>query len=143
MKRELRETERKILEILKEDGRASYSDIGNRVGVSRTAVKNAMTVMEQDGFISGYKVITNSFSKSNKVTFLISVQFLPQYFERAKEALKDAEETVSVMVLMADCRLLALCRTEEGKAKDFVGRLYNTEGVVAISTQGVLDVVKY
>ena len=59
MKRELRETERKILEVLKEDARATYSDIGKRVGLSRTAVKNTITSMEEDGIIFGYKVITD------------------------------------------------------------------------------------
>ena len=60
MKRELRETERKILQILKEDARATYSDIGKRIGLSRTAVKNAISSMEKDGFIVGYKVITDT-----------------------------------------------------------------------------------
>ena len=142
MKRELRESERKILEILKEDGRASYSDIGKRVGLSRTAVKNAMTAMEQDGFILGYRAITNLFCESNKITFCVSMQFLPQYFESAKEFLRSAKETVSVMELSVDCRVLALCRTDEGKTDEFMDKVYKIQGLVAVNTQSVLSVIK-
>lgn len=36
----------KILEVIKEDARLSYSEIGSRVGLSRVAVKNRMEVLE-------------------------------------------------------------------------------------------------
>ena len=46
-----------ILETIRENARMSYSDIGDRVGLSRVAVKNRMEAMEKAGVIKGYQTI--------------------------------------------------------------------------------------
>ena len=43
----------KILDVLKKNARASFSEIGEIVGLSRVAVKNRMDVMEKNGIILG------------------------------------------------------------------------------------------
>ena len=50
----LDEIDGKILSILKEDARATYSKIGEQVGLSRVAVKNRIEAMEDRGVIQGY-----------------------------------------------------------------------------------------
>ena len=49
-----------ILNLIKENARMSYSDIGKQVGLSRPAVKNRMDVLEEKGVIQGYQTIINS-----------------------------------------------------------------------------------
>ena len=142
MKRELRETERKVLEILKENARVTYSDIGKRIGLSRTAVKNAVDAMERDGFILGYKVITDTKSEDGKLTCLINVFLSEEHLESVKDVLCNLEETVSVMQTSGKSALFAVCRTDIGKVRDFISRIYKIEGVIDVSTQAVLDVVK-
>lgn len=44
----LDELDIKILDIIKYDARASYEEIAKQVGVSRTAVKNRMKIMEEN-----------------------------------------------------------------------------------------------
>lgn len=44
-----------ILEVIKDNARMSYSDIGEKVGLSRVAVKNRMEILEKNGIIQGYK----------------------------------------------------------------------------------------
>lgn len=46
-----------ILNLLLNDARMSYSDIGTKVGLSRVAVKNRVASMERAGIIRGYKAI--------------------------------------------------------------------------------------
>ena len=46
--------DKKILDVIKENARLSYSDIGARVGISRVAVKNRMDILEKNGIIKGY-----------------------------------------------------------------------------------------
>ena len=45
----LDELDNNILSVIKKNARLSYSEIGERVGVSRVCVKNRMAVMEQKG----------------------------------------------------------------------------------------------
>ena len=51
------ETDNRIINLLLEDGRMSYSDIAEKVGLSRTAVKARIAALERNGIIKGYKAI--------------------------------------------------------------------------------------
>ena len=55
----LDETDRKILDLLTENARYTYSELGQKLGISRVAVKNRMDALEQRGVIEGYTVIVN------------------------------------------------------------------------------------
>lgn len=46
----------KLLNLLMENARAGYSDLATEVGLSRVAVKNRITDMEEMGLIQGYRV---------------------------------------------------------------------------------------
>ena len=50
----------KILEVIKDNARLNYSDIGTMVGLSRVAVKNRMDAMEKKGIIGGYQTVINN-----------------------------------------------------------------------------------
>jgi DNA-binding Lrp family transcriptional regulator len=49
--------DRHILDTLKEDGRASYADMGERVGLSPSAVKRRVDRMVDAGVIRGFSVL--------------------------------------------------------------------------------------
>ena len=55
----LDETDRRILELLREDARRTYGDIGTRVGLSAPAVKRRVDRLETDGVIRGYTTIVD------------------------------------------------------------------------------------
>ena len=46
----LDEMDNRILKELKDNARATYSEIGEAVGLSRVAVKNRIEVLEKNGF---------------------------------------------------------------------------------------------
>lgn len=53
------EVDRRILEELKSDGRASFATLGLRVGLSASAVKRRMDRMQRDGVIQGFTTVTH------------------------------------------------------------------------------------
>ncbi|WP_084075115.1 Lrp/AsnC family transcriptional regulator [Demequina sp. NBRC 110052] len=53
----LDDLDRRILEELKVDGRVSYHELGERIGLSPTAVKRRMDRMHETGAIRGYTVL--------------------------------------------------------------------------------------
>lgn len=48
------DTDRAIIKLLVENARLSYSEIGEKVGLSRVAVKNRIKAIEKEGIIKGY-----------------------------------------------------------------------------------------
>lgn len=55
----LDELDQKIIQLLIENARISYSDIGEETGISRVAVKARIQAMEKKGIIEEYTTIIN------------------------------------------------------------------------------------
>ena len=51
--------DQKIVRLLIENARISYSDIGEKVGISRVAVKTRIQALEQRGIIEEYTTVIN------------------------------------------------------------------------------------
>ena len=49
--------DRKIVQLLIENARISYSDIGEKIGISRVAVKSRIQALEQKGVIEKYTTV--------------------------------------------------------------------------------------
>ena len=60
MVRNMDETDRLILSELQADGRASFSDLGVKLGLSRATVRARMDRMSERGDIVGFSVITRA-----------------------------------------------------------------------------------
>jgi len=72
----LDELDEKILEILKDEGRASYIDIGRKVRLSEGAVRKRIQAMVDSGAISKFTVQVG-FTKGARAMTLLSVN--PQF----------------------------------------------------------------
>ena len=54
---EIDETNKEILRLLKDNGRMSFTEIGEKLGISRVAVKKRVEKLEALGIIRGYKAV--------------------------------------------------------------------------------------
>ena len=53
----LDEIDRRILDLIRDNARLRYSEIGQMVGISRVSVRNRMEQMEKSGVIRGYRTV--------------------------------------------------------------------------------------
>ena len=51
------DTNKDILKLLRDNGRMSFTEIGERLGLSRVAVKKRVSKLEEAGIIRGYKAV--------------------------------------------------------------------------------------
>lgn len=77
----LDELDNKIIEVVKENARLTYSEIGEKVGVSRISVKKRMEALEEKGIIQGYKAVIDSTKLSEGVRFILDLETTPECFE--------------------------------------------------------------
>lgn len=97
----------KILDLLKENARYSYSQIAEKVGISRVAVKNRITDMEDIGLIHGYQVIIEPNKVINSVEFIVTVYTKPNYFDYITGVLARSEYITKLNAVTGDCKLIA------------------------------------
>lgn len=55
----LDELDQKIIQLLVKNARMSYSDMGEKIGISRVAVKARIQALENKGIIEEYTTIIN------------------------------------------------------------------------------------
>ena len=133
-----------IINLLLEDGRMSYSDIGERIGLSRTAVKNRIAVLEEKQIISGYKAVINPQEAPEMMTFLVNTETSPEAFDAVKEKFAEAAETVTLIQTTGKCHLTAICVSTDMKSmRSFVNDMYKAvDGISYINASAVMDVIK-
>ena len=67
------QTDSRILELLKENARLSYSEIGETVGLSRVTVKRRIEQMEKSGIIKGYHAIVDPEAPVKGIRFTLDL----------------------------------------------------------------------
>lgn len=79
------EIDMRILEMLKKDARASYSEIAENVHLSRVAVRERIKLMQKEGIILGFTVQINSKAYNKPVSVYFDVEVVPhELFNVAK-----------------------------------------------------------
>lgn len=90
------EKDNQIVALLRENGRMSYSDIGEKVGLSRTAVKNRVSALEKAGIISGYHAFVKLQDAPQAMTFVVNIETEPGHFEEVRETLTKEEQPTAL-----------------------------------------------
>ena len=69
--------DQKIVRLLIENARISYSDIGEKIGISRVAVKARIQTLEKKGIIEEYTTVINPQKISGAVSCYFEIETAP------------------------------------------------------------------
>lgn len=101
----LDEVDNKIISVIKDNARLSYSDIGKEVGLSRVAVKNRMEAMEKRGVIQGYQTVVNVARIPEGVKFVIDIEVTTEKMQEVLEVLGKDKYIRQVYGTTGNCRI--------------------------------------
>lgn len=90
----LDELDRKIVELLIQNARMSYSDIGKTIGISRVAVKMRVQSLEKRGVIEEYTAVINPQKISGAVSCYFEIETNPDTFAQVTQILRE-DETIT------------------------------------------------
>ena len=90
----LDELDQRIVRLLIENARMSYSDIGKAVGISRVAVKARVQALERRGVIEEYTTVINPQRISGAVSCYFEIETLPETLAEVT-AILSGNETVT------------------------------------------------
>ena len=88
--------DQQIVQLLIKNARISYSDIGQKVGISRVAVKARIQALEQRGIIEEYTTIINPQKISGAVSCYFEIETLPDTLAAVTEILKENETITQI-----------------------------------------------
>ena len=83
----LDELDQKIIQLLVKNARMSYSDIGEKIGISRVAVKARIQALENKGIIEEYTTIINPQKINGAVSCYFEIETKPDSFKEVTDTL--------------------------------------------------------
>lgn len=98
-------TDGQILSHLIANGRISYSDLGEAVGLSRVAVRARIQALEEKGIIEGYTTILNPQKISGAISCYFDVETAPDTFAQVANSLQEEPLITQLYQLSGPCRL--------------------------------------
>lgn len=141
---ELDELDKKILDIIRDNARLSYSDIADMVGFSRVHVKNRMLRMEQNGVIKGYHTDICENNPDNGILFQMYFEVEPEYYDTIVSTLVKSDIVTDLHSVTGESKLLAIGQAKNSATLDAYakGLFKGLKGVKRISWNTVLSTYK-
>jgi DNA-binding Lrp family transcriptional regulator len=139
--------DRKILEILQEEGRITTLQLSERVGLSPTPCARRVKQLEDDGYIDRYVALLNAARLGVRLNVFVSIRLRSQTrdaFDRFDEEIKHMPEIVGCYLLTGSFDYLLQVRVSDVDAfRDFMrSRLTAIEGVIETQSSIVLQQLK-
>ena len=136
--------DQKIVRLLIENARISYSDIGQEVGISRVAVKARIQALEQRGIIEEYTTIINPQKISGAVSCYFEIETLPDALSNATEVLSQNQTITQIYRVTGKNKLHvhAVAASSEEMEKLIREVIDPLPGVVSCSCNIILSRIK-
>ena len=136
--------DQKIVRLLIENARASYSEIGEKVGISRVAVKARIQALEQRGIIEEYTTIINPQKISGAVSCYFEIETRPDTLGEVTEILRTNETVTQVYRVTGKEKLHvhAVAASSEKMEELIHGVVDRLPGVISCSCNIILSRIK-
>lgn len=134
----------KIIEMVKDNARLTYSEIGAKVGVSRISVRKRIEALEEKGIIQGYKAVIGSTKVPEGVRFIIDLETTPECFEDIVEWLSSCKYIRQIFSMSGECSIHATGFVSNSRNLQIIANtLYReaNKGIRRMSCKTVLSIL--
>lgn len=129
--------DRKLISLLSQDGRASYTDLAKEVGLSRVAVQTRVNALIENGTIERFAPILNPERLGLAVSAFFNVDVEPKSLMAVADRLAEEPEVTSLYHMSGPSKLHmhGLFATHQEMESFLQRKLYPLEGVVSVDCQ--------
>ena len=133
-------TDREILALLREDGRASTAQLGRRLGLSRTTVHGRIERLQARGVITGFTVRVGPDQERGQIQAHVLVTLAPKLQGRAEAALRKLPEVRKLYSVSGHYDSIAVVITDTVSEMDRVlDQIGSLDGIDRTETSIVLS----
>ena len=140
----LDELDQKIIRLLIENARISYSDIGEETGISRVAVKARIQALEKRDVIEEYTTIINPQKISGAVSCYFEIETKPEYLAQVTDILYKNDTVSKIYRVTGRDRLHVHAVASSGDEMEyFLHNVIDTlPGIISCSCNMILSRIK-
>lgn len=130
-------TDRQILQILKNDGRAAYSDIGKRIGLSEGAVRKRIKTLTDSGTIRKFTAKVDVAEGAEAITLLSTNPSFPTL--SVSERIREIPNVETLYEVTGEYDIVAVISgMSVVEVNECVEKIRRVEGIVKTNTMIVL-----
>ncbi|MBK1701173.1 Lrp/AsnC family transcriptional regulator [Thiococcus pfennigii] len=136
--------DRRILEILQQEGRLSNQDLAERIGLSPSPCLRRVRALEEAGIIAGYRALLDAQKLGLTLTAILSISMdrhTPERFARFDAAVAAIPEVLECLLITgrdADYQLKVVVRDMDAYQDLLLNKLTRIEGVSGVHSSFVL-----
>ena len=136
--------DQQIVQLLIENARSSYSEIGQKVGISRVAVKQRIQALEQRGVIEEYTTVINPQKISGAVSCYFEIETQPDALTEVERILKQNDTITQIYRVTGRNKLHVHAVTASGEEMEKLIRevIDPLPGVIDCSCNIILSRIK-
>ncbi|MGI6275164.1 MAG: Lrp/AsnC family transcriptional regulator [Acutalibacteraceae bacterium] len=140
----LDELDRKIVKLLIQNARMSYSDIGEQIGISRVAVRSRVQALEQRGIIEEYTTIINPQKISGAISCYFEIETTPETLMETAARLKENDTVTQIYRVTGKSKLHvhAVASSSEEMEKLMYETIDKLPGVLECSCNMIFSRIK-
>jgi len=137
------EKDMKIINLLLENGRISYSEIAKAIGLSDVAVIKRIRKLEQMGIIRKYTILIDPKKLGYKVVSITGIDVEPEYLFNILNTLKEKDYVKYLAITSGDHSIIAIiwAKDSDDVAK-IHGEIAKMDGVKRVCPAIILDIIK-
>ncbi len=136
--------DRQILRLLQQDGRLSNQELADRIGLSPSPCLRRVRMLEEAGFISGYRALVDARRLGLSLMALIQIsmdQHTPERFANFEREVRDIPEVIECLLITgqsADYLLKAVVVDMDAYQELLLNRITRIAGVTGVHSSFVL-----
>lgn len=132
--------DQRLISLLRQNARASVSDLARSLHLSRSTVQNRIARLEASGVIKGYSVEVGGEYTANQVEAHVSIKVHQKLTVRTNTALEQIPNVAQLYAVSGDYDLLAIVQAQSLEELSAVlDEIGNLEGVERTNSAVVLE----
>ena len=140
----LDELDQQIVKLLIRNARMSYSEIGQKIGISRVAVRSRVQALEQAGIIEEYTTVINPQKISGAISCYFEIETVPDMLPEVAALLEQNDTVTQIYRVTGKSKLHvhAVASSSEEMEELMYGTMDKLPGVVECSCNMIFSRIK-
>ena len=140
----LDELDQQIVKLLIRNARMSYSEIGQKIGISRVAVRSRVQALEQAGIIEQYTTVINPQKISGAISCYFEIETVPDTLPEVAALLEQNDTVTQIYRVTGKSKLHvhAVASSSEEMEELMYGTMDKLPGVVECSCNMIFSRIK-
>ena len=140
----LDELDQQIVKLLIRNARMSYSGIGQKIGISRVAVRSRVQALEQAGIIEEYTTVINPQKISGAISCYFEIETVPDTLPEVAALLEQNDTVTQIYRVTGKSKLHvhAVASSSEEMEELMYGTMDKLPGVVECSCNMIFSRIK-